>query len=132
MTMKEIRKTPAIQVLERTFALLDVLAIHQDPVSLKIIGEHADSAGCDGGREAPVGAGGAVDRHEGSRVSLAVTPWGEIYLDGRMQGVSPPLTELEVLPGAHEIVIRNTAFPPYSRIFRVWAGKAIKIKHKFK
>jgi hypothetical protein len=31
--------TPAIQVLERTFALLDVLASHQDPVSLKDISE---------------------------------------------------------------------------------------------
>ena len=30
-------KSPAIQVLERTFALLDVLASHQDPVSLKQI-----------------------------------------------------------------------------------------------
>jgi len=30
---------PTIQVLERTFALLDVLASRQDPVSLKLIGE---------------------------------------------------------------------------------------------
>jgi len=33
------RKTPVIQVLERTFALLDILASHQDPVSLKTISE---------------------------------------------------------------------------------------------
>lgn len=32
-------KSPTIQVLERTFALLDVLASHQDPVSLKTISE---------------------------------------------------------------------------------------------
>jgi DNA-binding IclR family transcriptional regulator len=32
-------KTPAIQVLERTFSLLDVLASHQEPVSLKEISE---------------------------------------------------------------------------------------------
>jgi len=31
--------SPTIQVLERTFALLDVLAAHQDPVSLKVISE---------------------------------------------------------------------------------------------
>lgn len=30
-------KTPTIQVLERTFALLDLLASHQEPVSLKLI-----------------------------------------------------------------------------------------------
>src|ERR1043166_5707914 len=32
-------QSPAIQVLERTFSLLDVLAGHQDPVSLKVISE---------------------------------------------------------------------------------------------
>ncbi|HEY0858485.1 MAG TPA: IclR family transcriptional regulator [Albitalea sp.] len=32
-------KTPTIQVLERTFSLLDVLASYQDPVSLKTISE---------------------------------------------------------------------------------------------
>jgi DNA-binding IclR family transcriptional regulator len=36
---KADRHTPTIQVLERTFALLDVLASHQDPVSLKEISE---------------------------------------------------------------------------------------------
>ena len=32
-------KTPTIQVLERMFSLLDVLASYQDPVSLKLISE---------------------------------------------------------------------------------------------
>lgn len=36
---KKVASTPTIQVLERMFALLDVLAAHQDPVSLKQISE---------------------------------------------------------------------------------------------
>ena len=32
-------KSPTIQVLERTFSLLDLLAAYQDPVSLKVISE---------------------------------------------------------------------------------------------
>jgi DNA-binding IclR family transcriptional regulator len=36
---KSEEKTPTIQVLERAFSLLDVLASHQDPVSLKQIAE---------------------------------------------------------------------------------------------
>jgi len=32
-------QTPAIQVLERMFSLLDLLASHQDPISLKLISE---------------------------------------------------------------------------------------------
>lgn len=64
-------------------------------------------------------------------VSLAVTPWGEIYLDGRMQGVSPPLAELQVVPGEHEIEIRNATFPVYKQKFQVQPNGKIKIKHKF-
>lgn len=37
--MSKDSTTPTIQVLERTFALLDMLASHQDPVSLKEISE---------------------------------------------------------------------------------------------
>ena len=64
-------------------------------------------------------------------VNVAVTPWGEIYLDGRMQGVSPPLAELQVVPGKHEIEIRNTTFPVYTQSIHVKAGEKIKIRHKF-
>jgi DNA-binding IclR family transcriptional regulator len=40
-SMKSLRdtQTPVIQVLERAFSLLDVLAAHQDPVSLKEVSE---------------------------------------------------------------------------------------------
>jgi PEGA domain len=64
-------------------------------------------------------------------LSLAVAPWGEVYLDGRMQGVSPPLAELQVLAGKHEIEIRNSTFPHYLQSITVGAGETIKIKHKF-
>lgn len=64
-------------------------------------------------------------------VTLVVQPWGEIYLDGRMQGVSPPLLELQVVAGKHEIKIRNTTFPPYSQVIHVKSGEKIKIRHTF-
>lgn len=64
-------------------------------------------------------------------VSLVIQPWGEIYLDDRMQGVSPPLMELQVVPGQHEIKIRNTTFPALTKIIIVKPGEKIKIKHKF-
>lgn len=64
-------------------------------------------------------------------VSIAVAPWGEVYLDGKMQGVSPPLIELQVSPGKHEIEIRNTTFPVHRQDIEVKAGGSVKIKHKF-
>ena len=73
----------------------------------------------------------AINTGAPALVRIAVTPWGEVYLDGRMQGVSPPLAELRVTPGKHEIEIRNTTFPAYRQRFQVEAGGQIKIKHKF-
>ncbi|MBI5005551.1 MAG: adenylate/guanylate cyclase domain-containing protein [Nitrosomonadales bacterium] len=64
-------------------------------------------------------------------VSLVVQPWGEVYLDGRMQGVSPPLLELQVVAGKHEIKIRNTTLPTYTQVINVKSGEKIKIKHTF-
>ncbi|MFA5372269.1 MAG: adenylate/guanylate cyclase domain-containing protein, partial [Sideroxydans sp.] len=40
-------------------------------------------------------------------VGLIIQPWGEIYLDGKKQGVSPPLLEMQVVPGKHTLEIRN-------------------------
>jgi Adenylate and Guanylate cyclase catalytic domain len=64
-------------------------------------------------------------------VTLAIMPWGEIYLDGRMQGVSPPLLELQVAQGKHEIKIRNTTFPVATKIITVKSGQKIRIRHTF-
>lgn len=73
----------------------------------------------------------AVEPGAMALVSIAVTPWGEVYLDGKMQGVSPPLTKLQVAPGKHEIEIRNTTFPAYIHNINVKANEEVKVKHKF-
>lgn len=64
-------------------------------------------------------------------INLMVVPWGEVYLDGRKQGVSPPLLEMQVVPGAHEVEIRNGNFPAYKQKITVKVGQKIKISHKF-
>jgi len=64
-------------------------------------------------------------------VSLAILPWGEVYVDGQMAGVSPPLKNLALSPGPHRIEVRNTAFPPYVQTIDGAAGRKVKIQHKF-
>ena len=73
----------------------------------------------------------AVDAGAKASVELAITPWGEVYLDGRMQGVSPPLAELQVVPGKHEVEIRNGTFPAHVQRMELKAGERIRVKHKF-
>ena len=65
-------------------------------------------------------------------VMFAISPWGEIVLDGKSVGVSPPLSELELAPGHHRIEIRNGSFKPYLETFELEANQTVRIKYKFK
>jgi hypothetical protein len=68
----------------------------------------------------------------GTRLELAVAPWGEVLVDGKSRGISPPLRELEISPGAHTIEIRNSTFPAHVERVQVKPGEAVKIRHRFK
>jgi serine/threonine-protein kinase len=65
------------------------------------------------------------------RVVFAVSPWGEIYVDGKKRGISPPVKELRLSPGNHAIEIRNGEFPPHSATIEVIADEAVRITHSF-
>jgi len=62
---------------------------------------------------------------------FAVSPWGQIEVDGKPAGTSPPLTELSLSEGSHQIVIRNADLPPYSTSVSVTAGQTATLKYKF-
>jgi class 3 adenylate cyclase len=65
-------------------------------------------------------------------VSLAISPWGEVWLNGKKSGVSPPLKTLTLPPGKHMIEVRNTSFPPYTQTVTGGGGKSIQIQHTFR
>lgn len=65
-------------------------------------------------------------------VALDVRPWGEVYVNGRKQGVSPPLKSLSLAPGSHRIVIKNAGLPEFSTTIRVRSGKTASVSHEFK
>jgi eukaryotic-like serine/threonine-protein kinase len=79
-------------------------------------------------REAKVAAAAPVPT---GLVRIAVSPWGEIEVDGRAAGTAPPLTELSLPEGKHQIVIRNTEFPPYNASVIVTPGQPVSLKYKF-
>ncbi|HUL68207.1 MAG TPA: serine/threonine-protein kinase [Burkholderiaceae bacterium] len=64
-------------------------------------------------------------------VSLAVTPWGEVFVDGATRGVSPPLNRLSLPPGPHVIEVRNGAAPAYSARVEVKPGQTLTLQHHF-
>lgn len=65
-------------------------------------------------------------------VALDVRPWGEIYVNGRKQGVSPPLKSLSLAAGTHRIVIKNAGLPEYSATIQVRPGRTATVNHDFR
>ena len=64
-------------------------------------------------------------------VMFALSPWGEVVVDGKSAGVSPPLAELELAPGTHQVEIRNGAFAPHVVTLQLESNQTVKVRHKF-
>jgi len=64
-------------------------------------------------------------------VNISAQPWAEVYVDGLRQGVSPPMNEIAVAPGKHQIELRNSSFPAYVEAVDAKPGVQISIKHRF-
>lgn len=64
-------------------------------------------------------------------VQLSVLPWGEVHIDGKLRGVTPPLNEIDLTPGKHHIEIRNSDFPPLAVNVRLKSGESHRINHRF-
>jgi class 3 adenylate cyclase len=62
---------------------------------------------------------------------FAVQPWGEIYVNGRARGVTPPMKSLKLDPGRYKVEIRNTTFPPHTENFDLKARDEVTVRHKF-
>jgi len=64
-------------------------------------------------------------------VQLAVAPWGQIEVDGKGAGVTPPLTQLSLPVGDHVITVRNADFAPHTATVRVTSDQPVVVRHRF-
>ena len=64
-------------------------------------------------------------------VQLAVSPWGQVEVDGKPMGTSPPLTRLTLASGSHTITVRNTDFPAYTQTVTVDGESPVTLRHRF-
>jgi eukaryotic-like serine/threonine-protein kinase len=81
-------------------------------------------------RAAPSTPAPAAPKANGT-LKIAVSPWGQVEVNGVAAGTAPPLTELMLSEGKHQIVIRNGDFPPLRTTITVTAGQSVTVKHKF-
>ena len=66
-----------------------------------------------------------------ARLILSVSPQGEIYIDGKHLGTTPPTTTFDLEPGMHRIEVRSGSRPPYLTYMMVQAGEERRIRHDF-
>ena len=64
-------------------------------------------------------------------VQLAISPWGQVEVDGVAAGTTPPLARLTLAAGKHQIVVRNDDFPPYTTTVTVEDEKPVTLRHRF-
>lgn len=64
-------------------------------------------------------------------LQLAVTPWGQVEVDGRAMGTTPPLTRLTLPAGSHQIVVRNGDYPAHTVNLTVSEDKPVTLRHRF-
>ena len=64
-------------------------------------------------------------------VQLAISPWGQIEVNGASVGTTPPLTQLLLPAGQHSVTVRNADFPPFTTTVQVSADKPALLRHRF-
>ena len=73
----------------------------------------------------------AVKPPEQGTLSLRIDPWGEVFVNGRAIGVSPPLKLHKLAPGKYKIEVKNGTFTPYITNIEVKAKEDVGIKYRF-
>lgn len=64
-------------------------------------------------------------------VKLSIQPWGEVWINGSLKGVSPPMRFLQLEPGTYNVELRNPGLQSMRRQLVVTAGQAAAIEHRF-
>lgn len=64
-------------------------------------------------------------------LTFGIQPWGEIFINGKSVGVSPPMKQTKLAPGQYSIEVRNTSFPPFTTRIDLKPKETRNIAHKF-
>jgi len=89
------------------------------------------AAGAAAGTSAAAAGTAATAAASNGTLQFAISPWGQVEIDGRSVGTTPPLTQLTLPAGSHTITIRNADFPPFSATVQVQSDKPVLVRHRF-
>jgi eukaryotic-like serine/threonine-protein kinase len=88
-----------------------------------------------GPRVEPTVASAATTRSTGEATSgtvlFRIDPWGEILIDNKPIGVSPPLSQMSLSTGTHQIELRHGNDTPWTQEIQVEAANPVTVHHHF-
>ncbi|HYC37512.1 MAG TPA: hypothetical protein VEC19_13890 [Usitatibacter sp.] len=87
----------------------------------------ADAKGAESKSGDPKGAAAAPP----ATLVFAIQPWGEIFVDGKSRGVTPPMKSLKLPPGKYKLEVKNTTFPVHSQNLDLKTRDEITVRHRF-
>ncbi len=65
-------------------------------------------------------------------LTFAVSPWGEVLINGKSIGTSPPVKQHKLAPGKYKVEVRNSTLTPFITTIDVKSKEDVTIRHQFK
>lgn len=65
-------------------------------------------------------------------ITFAVSPWGEVLINGKSIGTSPPVKQHKLAPGKYKVEVRNSTLTPFITTIDVKSKEDVTIRHQFK
>jgi class 3 adenylate cyclase len=65
-------------------------------------------------------------------ISFSISPWGEILINGKSIGTSPPVKQHKLAPGKYRVEVRNSTLTPYITTIDVKSKEDVTVRHQFK
>jgi serine/threonine protein kinase len=82
-------------------------------------------------REAAARRSTAAAGRSNATVTIAVSPWAHVEVNGSNVGTTPPLARLTLPEGRHTITLRNDDYPAHSLTVTLAAGQVFSLRHRF-
>ncbi len=73
----------------------------------------------------------AIKLADQGTVRLRIDPWGQVFVNGRSIGNSPPVKQIKLAAGKYKIEVKNGVFAPYVTSIEVKAKEDVSVKYKF-
>jgi serine/threonine protein kinase len=121
---------PALLLISLALGNL-LVQLHPAKVTAPVVAERAPSDPGPDPTVASTAAPASTGEAGSGTVVFRIEPWGEILIDNKPTGVSPPLLQIPLAAGKHVIEVRHGNDAPWTENITVEAALPVKVEHRF-